>query len=127
MKRLCGSLSVMCALALGTPVSAQFTVLHSFAGGASDGSIPKGSLIQSGSTLYGMTRSGGSGNGGTVFKIGTDGTGFGLLHNFSGGAADGATPSYGSLIQSGAILYGMTSLGGSNKQSYGIIFQVGTD
>ena len=32
-----------------------FAVLHGFAGGADDGKKPYGSLILSGSTLYGMT------------------------------------------------------------------------
>ena len=69
MKLLCNSLSVMCALALGAPTSAQFTVLHSFAGGASDGSSPYGSLIQSSSILYGMTENGGSYGSGTLFSL----------------------------------------------------------
>src|SRR6185436_1027497 len=59
-----------------------FNLLHSFTGGTADGNFPLGSLIQSGSTLYGMTYRGGSSNKGTVFQIGTDGTGFSVLHSF---------------------------------------------
>ena len=55
-----------------------------------------------------MTYSGGSDHEGTIFKIGTDGSGFALLHSFAGGASDGEDP-YGSLIQDGSTLYGMTS------------------
>jgi uncharacterized repeat protein (TIGR03803 family) len=103
-----------------------FSLLHSFTGGAGDGLDPDGyaSLLQSGSTLYGMTQRGGSSNGGTIFQIGTDGTGFSLLHSFAGGPSDGATPT-GALIQSGSTLYGMTPIGGSNGD--GTIFKIGTD
>ena len=86
--------------------------------------IPYGSLIQSGSTLYGMTKWHGGSGGGTIFKIGTDGTGFSLLHSFTGGASDGAYP-YGSLIQSGSTLYGMTSAGGQQRRRHDL--PVGTD
>ena len=101
-----------------------FALLHSFAGGSADGAYPDGSLILSGSTLYGMTRLGGNGNHGTIFKIETDGSGFALLHLFAGGAADGAGP-YGSLILSGSTLYGMTYNGGDND--VGTIFKIDTD
>src|SRR5262249_33407387 len=101
-----------------------FSLLHSFTGTASDGNFPSGSLIQSGSTLYGMTQTGGSSNHGTIFRIEPDGTGFSLLHSFTAAASDGRTP-YDSLILSDLILYGMTSAGGSSDR--GTIFQIGTD
>jgi uncharacterized repeat protein (TIGR03803 family) len=101
-----------------------FSVLHSFAGGSSDGSNPLDSLILSGSTLYGVTQLGGSADRGTIFKIGLDGTGYSVLHSFSGSSSDGSIP-YGSLIQSGSNLYGMTSVGGS--VNLGSVFKIGTD
>jgi uncharacterized repeat protein (TIGR03803 family) len=100
------------------------SLLHSFTGGPSDGYGPNGSLIQSGSILYGMTQSGGSHSEGTIFKINTDGTGFRLLYSFAGTAGDGAGPS-GSLTKSGSTLYGMTEAGGS--YAHGTIFQINTD
>ncbi len=45
-----------------------YTNLHEFAGGASDGSYPRGSLTLDGSRLYGMTFSGGDTGVGTVFN-----------------------------------------------------------
>ena len=47
----------------------DFTLLHEFAGGSSDGARPHGSLILEGTTLYGMTYEGGGGNQGTVFSL----------------------------------------------------------
>lgn len=93
------------------------TVLHSFAGGTTDGANPFGGLIQaSDGYLYGMTTTGGgSGNNGTVFRINTGGT-ESVLHFFTGIPPDGAAP-YGSLIQaSDGNLYGMTFGGGANRQ-----------
>lgn len=67
-------------------------------------------MLLSGETLYGMgTNESGGGGAGTIFQIGTDGEEFRVLHAFSG--ADGVYP-YGSLIQSGSTLYGMTVVGG---------------
>jgi uncharacterized repeat protein (TIGR03803 family) len=103
---------------------AAYTNLHSFAGGAIDGATPRGSLMLSGSTLYGMTSSGGTSNKGVIFGICTNGTGYTNLHNFAGGAIDGATP-YGSLTQTGSILYGMTYSGGASNQ--GVVFRISTD
>ncbi len=102
-----------------------FVLLHSFAGGGADGQEPYGSLTKSGSTLYGMTYSGGIGtaNLGTIFKINTNGSGFVLLHSFAGGTADGGQP-MGSLLLRGSILYGMTYLGGTTN--FGTIFRINT-
>jgi uncharacterized repeat protein (TIGR03803 family) len=100
------------------------TVLHSFAGYPDDGALPYGSLTLSGSTLYGMTYDGGSRNWGTVFKIGTNGSGFQVIHNLDGGAYNGDSP-YGSLTISGSTLYGMTNIGGIHGP--GVIFKVNTD
>jgi uncharacterized repeat protein (TIGR03803 family) len=101
-----------------------FELLHKFVGGASDGSNPYGSLTLDGSTLYGMTSTGGNADVGTVFRINTDGTGFSLLRKFAGGSADGSSP-YGSLTLDGSTLYGMTSAGGDANA--GTMFQMNTD
>jgi uncharacterized repeat protein (TIGR03803 family) len=86
-----------------------FTNLYSFTGG-NDGATPEAGLILSGNTLYGTARLGGSYNGGTVFAINTDGTGFTNVYSFTGGS-DGATP-LAKLILSGNTLYGTTYAGG---------------
>lgn len=105
-----------------------YSVLHNFAPStmlAPNGREPFGSLALVGSTLYGTTTSGGSGAAGTLFKINSDGSGFGLLHSFTGGGTDGASP-FGSLTVSGTTLYGMTN-GGGDSPSYGTIFKINID
>ena len=95
-----------------------FTPLHDFTGTAGDGATPYGNVLLSGSTLYGMTYAGGTGQG-ILFSITTGGLSFTVLHTFAGGTTGGANP-YGSLALSGTTLYGTTSAGGTN--SLGTVF-----
>lgn len=107
-----------------------FSVLHNFgANNTGDGGIPLGSLTLAGSKVYGMTQTGGAViNGaasGTVFSMNTDGTGYGILHTFTGGT-DGTTPDYGQdLTLVGSTLYGATRTGGTPGP--GTIFKINTD
>jgi uncharacterized repeat protein (TIGR03803 family) len=101
-----------------------FQILHSFAGGSTDGSYPYGSLTLSGETLYGTTSSGGPSDWGTVFAVKTDGTGFRLLRSFAGAPGDGGSPQ-GSLALVGTTLYGTTNYGGAGD--IGTIFKINTD
>lgn len=100
-------------------------LLHSFTVGPADGSLPLGSPIQSNSTLFGMTLQGGTANLGTIYKMNTDGTGFGLVHSFAGGPADGSLPGYSGLVQSGDAFYGMT--GGGRTADQGTVFRINAD
>jgi len=104
-----------------------FAVLHTFtallAVTNSDGVNPNGELCLSSNTLYGTTALGGSWGNGTVFKVGTDGTGFATLYNFMGGT-DGVTPN-GGLVIAGNVLYGTTSgRGDANVTVYGTVFSL---
>jgi uncharacterized repeat protein (TIGR03803 family) len=99
------------------------TLLHSFEGGTTDGANPNGSLILSGTNLYGMTFVGGANNTGTIFEFNTKTGALTLLHSFEGGTTDGAWP-LGNLILSGTNLYGMTYHGGANDS--GTIFEFNT-
>jgi uncharacterized repeat protein (TIGR03803 family) len=88
-----------------------FTNLYSFTGGSS-GANPSAGVVLSGNTLYGTTYGSGSANGGTVFAVNTDGTGFTALHEFTGGKDDGYSAVAG-LVLSGNTLYGATFFGGA--------------
>jgi uncharacterized repeat protein (TIGR03803 family) len=121
-------------LMLDDQLSAQtFTTLHSFAAGSNgpgfdeytndEGAIPYASLILSSNTLYGTTYSGGTNGSGTVFALNTDGTGFTVLHTFTGGS-DGANPR-ASLILSSNTLFGTTYSGGTYDG--GTVFALNTD
>jgi uncharacterized repeat protein (TIGR03803 family) len=100
-----------------------YHVLHNFSGTGDEGAAPQGSLLLSGGILYGMTQLGGPTASGTLFRIGTDGTGFLVIHPFTGTATDGSQP-YGSLIIANSTLFGTTSAGGSNGA--GTVFKVDT-
>jgi len=52
------------------PDGSNYTIIRSFLGGVSDGATPKGSLMLSGSTAYGVTFAGGDDNLGTIFSYG---------------------------------------------------------
>jgi uncharacterized repeat protein (TIGR03803 family) len=112
------------ATLLPTSTRAATTVLHNFNFSVKDGIEPYGSPTLSGAKLYGMTQYGGSSDRGVVFSVNTDGSGYDLLHSFTGGASDGAHP-YDSLTLSGTKLYGMTEFGGNGD--FGTIFSVNTD
>jgi uncharacterized repeat protein (TIGR03803 family) len=97
----------------GTP-----TTLFSF-DGAMHGQQPYGSLTLIGSTLYGMTHSGGTSNYGTIFSIPVTGGTPTVLFNFD--MTHGANPE-GSLTLIGSTLYGTTYSGGAN--GLGTIFSI---
>jgi uncharacterized repeat protein (TIGR03803 family) len=99
------------------------TDLHDFSGSSTDGALPSGSLTLSGSTLYGMTATGGANGDGVIFSISSSGGALTDLHDFSGSSTDGANPE-GDLTLSGSTLYGMTQNGGAN--GVGIIFSIST-
>ena len=105
-----------------TADGAQLTVLHHFQrrGTASEagGVLPEGALTPSpDGFLYGTTRQGGANDGGTLFKIGQDGTNFTLLHTFPGpddDGGDGRLPAATPLLGRDGRLYGLTGRGGAN-------------
>ena len=106
----------------GCTVLKSFTPPATLTGTNADGAGPWGSLVLSGTTLYGTTARGGINAGGTVFEVGTDGSGFAVLKqldNNSGGGPEGG------LVLSGTTLYGTTQCWGASGN--GTVFQVNTD
>lgn len=101
-----------------------FTLLHSFTG-TSDGQNPEAALIEgSDGALYGTTYFATSAVRGTIFKINKDGTGYSIIHIFTGTSAggDGQQPVAKLLKGSDGALYGTTSVGGANIR--GAIFKI---
>jgi len=91
------------------PDGTNFTKLLDFAG-SSNGSCPNGSLYYDGIFLYGMTALGGVNNGGVIFKIKPNGTGYVKLLDFNF-PTYGSNPG-GSFFYDGVYLYGITPNGG---------------
>jgi uncharacterized repeat protein (TIGR03803 family) len=99
--------------------SGQETVLHSFAGGTTDGCNPIGTpAMDNEGNFYGTTNSCGSSNLGTVWKLSKNGTET-LLHSFAG--SDGAYP-YAGVLRERGNLYGTTGAGGI--YNFGTLFEL---
>ena len=108
----CCALLVFLSLCPESGTAAPINILHTFTSGATDGRSPTGLLLE-GSVLYGTTNIGGLNNAGTVYRLNTDGSGFNLLHTFTGLSGNGQNPR-GNLAIDGSTLYGTTaSFGGS--------------
>ena len=117
-----------------------YTTLHSFdvidANGLNvEGSDPAGPLVQgTDSYLYGVAFNGGANANGTIFKIGTDGNNFAVIHTFSEEDVnvdnisvnlDGANP-LGGLVQGlDGDFYGTAEFGGTNGS--GTLYKVSAD
>jgi uncharacterized repeat protein (TIGR03803 family) len=89
------------------------------------GAHPKGTLLLgSDGKLYGMASAGGTGLGGTIFRINTEGTGFSVIFNFN--STTGSFP-WASLVEdvNAGFLFGTTELGGSSN--FGTIFKIKKD
>src|SRR5579864_2990520 len=94
-------------------LNGSVTILHSFAGGASDGASPFAPLIQAtDGNFYGTTYSGGASDMGTVFML-TPGGAYTQLYAFTGGAQDGRNPRAALLQTLDGSLYGTTQFGGT--------------
>jgi uncharacterized repeat protein (TIGR03803 family) len=105
-RTLLGLTVSLAAIGMVAPsLSADYKVIHNFAGGAHDGSYPYADVRTNEGSLYGTTA-----KGGRVFKIAPDGTET-LLYTFTG-KADGYYPYGLTLNLSTGDIYGITSAGG---------------
>lgn len=109
------------------------TVLYNFRGTNGDGGDPIGRLMQgSDGALYGTTEYGGfQGTGvlgrlgnGTIYKIGTNGSGYQRLHSFATSGNEGYFPQAGLTQGSDGLLYGVAFQGGTNSR--GTVFKLST-
>jgi uncharacterized repeat protein (TIGR03803 family) len=102
------------------PTTSEYTVLHSFTGGADGGQPFAGLISDAKGNLYGTATTGGSGAG-VVFEVSSTGN-YTVLHSFTG-AKDGATP-YGVLIfDAKGNLYGTNVAGAIG---WGVVFKMTT-
>ena len=118
------------------PDGSGYTVLYQFSDDDAsfvnaDGAVPAAALtFGTNGFLYGVTVVGGTGGNGTLFRIGTDGTGFTVLHAFSAADSldtnsDGAFPNDALVKDSAGNFYGTTFSGGSGGQ--GTLFRLNAD
>lgn len=107
------------AAGLSSPAAEAQTVqttLHTFSG--SNGARPIGSLLLApDGRLWGTTTEGGANGSGVVFRIGTDGAGYTVVHAFAAAAtdgtnADGREPRGPLTVGADGRLYGGTTNGG---------------
>ena len=116
-----------------------YSVLHRFIGNTnvtgsaltpslayiSDGAWPEAGLTLVSNQLFGTTYGGGVSNNGVVFRLNTDGSGYAVLHRFSGSASvgsyDGSGPA-APLTLCGNVLCGTTSAGGTDPA--GTVFKI---
>ena len=118
IRPLCLAMGVIlsAAPALAQPALRQ---LHSLS--ADDGSETSAALTEaSDGLLYGVNRSGGAHDRGTIFRMTPNGT-YTVLHAFTGGA-DGGRPGSKLVEGPGGFLYGTTSEGGAANG--GVAFRV---
>jgi uncharacterized repeat protein (TIGR03803 family) len=102
--------------------SGRFEVLHSFAGGTTDGCYPEGTLLMDADgNLYGTATECGSSGNGIVWRVSKNGTET-VLHNFAGGSSDGAIPAAGVIMDAKGNLYGTTYEGGT--QGDGTVYEL---
>ncbi len=103
------------------------TVLHNFSRFGVDGQ-PNGDLVvdQSGN-IYGTALHGGANNGGTIFRIASDGA-YQILYSFCAepSCADGRGPNAGVTMDSSGNLFGTTAGGGKNASNFdgGVAFEL---
>jgi uncharacterized repeat protein (TIGR03803 family) len=122
-----GSFGTIFELSPGSGGTWTEKVLLSFSiSGTPDGQHPVGNLVfDTAGNLYGVTSSGGSGGGGTLFELSpTTGSTWTttVLHNFSANGVDGTIPSAGLSMDAKGNIYGTTSSGGVNHYA-GTIFE----
>lgn len=88
-----------------------------------DGANPRAGLLQgSDGALYGTTTWGGNTNGGTVFKLNRDGSGYSVLHHFAWHLGDGSHPFAGVVEKEGGVFYGTTMQGGAD--GFGTVYRL---
>lgn len=100
------------------------TLLHSFAGGTTDGCLPVGTpAMDTEGNLYGTTEHCGASSYGIVWQLSKNGTET-VLHSFAGGSSDGQYPYADVIVDAKGNLYGTTLAGGASD--LGTVYELKT-
>ena len=102
----------------------EFQILHTFTG-TPDGAVPHALLQASDGRLYGTTGIGGASNLGTIYVLSTDGSGYALLHQFTG--TDGTFPETSLIEVTPGLLCSTTEGNRTGTYPYGTLFDIKTD
>ncbi len=97
-----------------------FKLLHHFPSGKDDGRTPRTLIEAPDGTLYGTTQMGGEQDGGTVFKMNKDGSGYHVLHRFNADT-DGMGPN-GLALRADGTLFGTSEHRGPH--GHGTLFSL---
>lgn len=100
----------------------NYTLLHSFTGGADGGNPYSGVILDSAGNLYGTTSAGGASFEGVVYKVDATGQET-VLFSFKPGAG-GTSPFAGVTLDSTGNLYGTTAYGG--PANAGVVYMLDT-
>jgi uncharacterized repeat protein (TIGR03803 family) len=113
-----------CGTVFKVTPSGNETILHSFAGGRTDGCFPDmaGVVLDDAGNLYGTTNGCGSYGSGVVYKLTPSGNET-ILHSFS--SADGNAPFAGVLLDKAGNIYGTTNGGGAHR--CGVVYKLTPD
>ncbi|MFC2149636.1 choice-of-anchor tandem repeat GloVer-containing protein [Candidatus Auribacterota bacterium] len=90
-----------------------YTMLYDFGDGTTGQNL-YAHLTLAGGDLYGVAINGGSGGVGSIYRIGTDGNDFTVMHHFEGQPND-ASDAYRGLTLVDNTLYGLSYTGGANN------------
>jgi uncharacterized repeat protein (TIGR03803 family) len=108
----------------------SYSVLYAFCSQANcaDGSGPVAGLtMDAAGDLFGTTKAGGTGSGGTLFRLTPSGAGYSysVLYNFCSqpNCSDGGAPGAGVVLDAAGGLYGTTSRGGGATRA-GTVFKL---
>src|SRR6266496_4272135 len=115
---------VLLVMGVGATGQVTYQRLKSFGFPELSGADPRARVIEArDGGLYGTTSAGGNTGNGTVFKLNNDGTGYAVLHSFTG--IDGDSP-WADLVEgTDGVLYGTTFGGGS--AGAGTVFKLNKD